>query len=202
MMARIHYVLGDATRPQGPAGPKIIAHVCNDIGGWGAGFVLALSRWDDTPERVYRQMAGQDALVLGEVHYANFGPHEDDVYVANMVAQRGFKTVHNKIPLDYKALRECLDAVGDYAADIEATVHMPRIGCGLGGGEWGVVEEAILALLIDIYDVDVYVYDLPTPEAVEAHHLMDEKDKEFQEAVHELAEKCSACGQPLPQTAA
>ncbi|MEV6001124.1 Appr-1-p processing protein, partial [Streptomyces griseomycini] len=25
-------------------GVKVIAHVCNDIGGWGKGFVLAVSR--------------------------------------------------------------------------------------------------------------------------------------------------------------
>ncbi|RYD76612.1 MAG: Appr-1-p processing protein, partial [Verrucomicrobiaceae bacterium] len=41
----IHYVTGDATRPEGD-GARVICHVCNDIGGWGRGFVTALSkRW-------------------------------------------------------------------------------------------------------------------------------------------------------------
>jgi len=50
----IHYVQGDATQPQGD-GPQIIAYVCNDIGRWGKGFVLALSkRWKE-PEHAYKQ---------------------------------------------------------------------------------------------------------------------------------------------------
>jgi O-acetyl-ADP-ribose deacetylase (regulator of RNase III) len=44
---------GDATSPQAK-GVKIIAHICNDQGKWGKGFVMALSaRWSQ-PERAYR----------------------------------------------------------------------------------------------------------------------------------------------------
>ena len=39
-MTAIQYLTGDATAPTA-SGNKIIAHVCNDIGGWGKGFVLA-----------------------------------------------------------------------------------------------------------------------------------------------------------------
>ena len=34
---------------------NIIAHVCNDSGGWGRGFVLALSKKWPEPESKYRQ---------------------------------------------------------------------------------------------------------------------------------------------------
>ena len=34
MATPINYLQGDATAPQA-AGHKIIAHVCNDLGGWG-----------------------------------------------------------------------------------------------------------------------------------------------------------------------
>ncbi|EGJ73150.1 hypothetical protein STTU_0361 [Streptomyces sp. Tu6071] len=43
MTEEITYVRGDATAPRG-RGPRVIAHVCDDRGGWGKGFVLALSR--------------------------------------------------------------------------------------------------------------------------------------------------------------
>lgn len=47
------YQIGDATQPNGD-GPRIIVHVCNDVGGWGKGFVVAVSkRWRE-PERRYR----------------------------------------------------------------------------------------------------------------------------------------------------
>jgi O-acetyl-ADP-ribose deacetylase (regulator of RNase III) len=52
-MTSIHYVRGDATRPQGE-GTKIIVHCCNTVGAWGRGFVLALSRRWLSPERAYR----------------------------------------------------------------------------------------------------------------------------------------------------
>ena len=52
-MLDLQIVQGDATSPPGE-GVKIIAHVCNDVGGWGKGFVVAVSkRWPD-PEREYR----------------------------------------------------------------------------------------------------------------------------------------------------
>ena len=52
-MMNIQYVKGDATTPQGD-GHKIIVHVCNDLGKWGKGFVLAISkRWKE-PEATYR----------------------------------------------------------------------------------------------------------------------------------------------------
>jgi hypothetical protein len=47
-------LIGDATKPEG-AGVKIIAHVCNDIGAWGRGFVLALSKLSPAPERAFRE---------------------------------------------------------------------------------------------------------------------------------------------------
>ena len=50
----IIYVRGDATLPQGK-GVKIVAHVCNTIGGWGKGFVRAVSaRFGREPEKAYR----------------------------------------------------------------------------------------------------------------------------------------------------
>ncbi|WP_218034641.1 hypothetical protein [Acrocarpospora corrugata] len=62
-MAQIHYLHGDATCPQAE-GPKVIAHICHDQGGWGKGFVLAVSRRWPEPEAAYRRWY-QDHVVLG-----------------------------------------------------------------------------------------------------------------------------------------
>ena len=62
----IRYIKGDATCPQA-AGVKVIAHVCNDRGGWGRGFVLALSkRWEE-PERAYREWSKEKNFNLGAI---------------------------------------------------------------------------------------------------------------------------------------
>src|ERR1044072_1671109 len=52
-MAGISYLKGDATSPQAK-GVKLICHICNDLGGWGKGFALAISRRWDEPEEKYR----------------------------------------------------------------------------------------------------------------------------------------------------
>lgn len=148
------YVVGDATQPIGePNTNKIIAHVCNDIGGWGRGFVLAVSsRWPE-PEFRYRAW---NTRGLGDVQIVKV---DDKLYVANMVAQRDIKTVNGIPPIRYEALAACLEMLGKSAGELYASVHMPRIGCGLAGGQWSEVEPLVKDKLAR---TDVYVYDLPT----------------------------------------
>jgi len=43
MATQIQYLKGDATDPK-VHGTAIVAHICNDKGGWGKGFVLAVSK--------------------------------------------------------------------------------------------------------------------------------------------------------------
>lgn len=151
---------GDATKPAG-AGPRIIAHVCNDLGRWGRGFVLAVSaRWA-APEQRYRTWARDhegDRLPLGQVQFVDVGPQ---LWVANMVAQHGISTTNGRPPIRYDALTTCLQAVVVHAIRNQATVHMPRIGCGLAGGDWSQVEPLVRTQLCD-RGIPVTVYDLPT----------------------------------------
>lgn len=163
-MSKITYIKGDATNPQGK-GNKIICHICNDIGAWGAGFVLALSdKWKE-PEEDYLSLFNS-ALVkypkhrqLGTVRLV---PVEVDkkgfvISVANMIGQSGVNTSRRYTPpVRYPAVRDALKEVDEYARALKATLHMPRIGCGLGGGKWSEIEKIIK----DVVTVDVTVYDL------------------------------------------
>ncbi len=86
-----------------------------------------------------------------------------DITVATRIAQQGVSTDSNGVPpLRYGALRACLDKVGARAVLNKASVHMPRIGCGLAGGDWTEVEKCIRETLIDTHNVPVTVYD-PLP---------------------------------------
>ena len=157
-MATIREMRGDATRP--PAeGDRIIAHVCNDLGGWGKGFVLAVSKRWHGPEEAYRAWhrgrSGND-FALGAIQVVAVEP---SLWVANMIAQRGMKAGSNGPPIRYEAVRACLAKLAAEAIRLEASVHMPRIGCGLAGGRWEEVEPIILDELI-ARGVEVTVYDL------------------------------------------
>lgn len=158
-MSQIYYEIGDASRPIGPP-PIIIAHVCNDQGGWGKGFVLALSRrWSEPASRYRAWHAGmlRKDFGLGQVQFV---PVMDRLFVANMVAQKGYRSEEHPRPLQYGALEKCLRTVAERAVKLGATVHMPRIGIGFGGGSWDVIEPMIESTIIGA-GVWVVVYDLP-----------------------------------------
>ena len=55
--------------------------------------------------------------------------------VANMISMQGVMGESGDSPLCYVALAEALDELGRHAASKGATVHMPRIGSGLAGGD-------------------------------------------------------------------
>lgn len=158
----VKIVVGDATKPIGE-GNKIIAHVCNDIGAWGKGFVLAVNKLSQRPKNLYKFAIEKHQIKLGDIQLVLI-PEDPSIYVANMVAQHGIvKDEEGEPPIRYDSLRECLKQVYSEAKQRNATVHMPRIGCGLAGGEWNVVEKIILE---ELKDVQVYVYDLKKEESL------------------------------------
>ena len=57
----------------------------------------------------------------------------------------------------YEAIREGLRRVAEFAREHEATIHMPRIGCGLAGGSWekvaAIIEEELGGLDVTVYDL-------------------------------------------------
>ncbi|MCK5806352.1 MAG: ribonuclease Z [Lentisphaeria bacterium] len=66
----------------------------------------------------------------------------------------------------YDAIEEGLAEVAAHAERVGASVHMPRIACGLAGGEWDRVEELIQGQLL-ARGVSVTVYDLARSDAVD-----------------------------------
>lgn len=164
-------VIGDVTTPQKEKENEIVylPHVCNDIGGWGEGVVLAISRKWDNPERMYRFYMDNHitgAGCLGETVFAKCSGH---VVVCNMIAQHEYQIDANPRPLKYDALVKCMQDVateiirhrGEYIfceAPPAFRIHCPKFGSDLAGGDW----EFILALIEDIWlesGIDVVVYE-------------------------------------------
>lgn len=55
-------------------------------------------------------------------------------------------------------MQRCLTALAGHATRLTASVHMPRIGCGLAGGRWERIEPLIITALC-AQDIPVTVYD-------------------------------------------
>jgi O-acetyl-ADP-ribose deacetylase (regulator of RNase III) len=152
----INFIKGDATKPTGD-GNRIIVHICNDIGAWGKGFVMAISkRWTE-PEKRYREwFKNQDNFSHGQVQFVQVEP---SVWVANLIGQHKiYKDKSGNVPIRYEWVLAGLEKVGQFAEENTATVHMPRIGCGLAGGTWDKIEPLINETLT-AKNIGVTVYD-------------------------------------------
>lgn len=154
----ITYIKGDATRPQGE-GHKLIIHIVNDAGKFGAGFALALSRRWKIVENNYRKWFNDGVyhnknFELGNVQFVDI---DDDLCVANMIAQHNIKDYSNIPPIRYEALDSCLKKVDEVAKEHDMSIHAPRIGSGLAGGSWVKIEKLIEE---NLKDLNVTIYDL------------------------------------------
>jgi len=157
----IHYIIGDATLPRQL--PATITHVCNSVGGFGKGFVVSLRDRYPITERAYREwFAHKDSVSgegwtatgpfgLGEVQFVQVSPH---IQVANMIAQEGIRWVGGTPPIRYGSLDKCLQAVNEKSAG--RTLHAPRMGSVLSGGDW----ETIVELIEKNITMDIFIYTL------------------------------------------
>lgn len=157
----IHYLDGDATQPIGPRDDyKLIIHVCNNVGAWGAGFVLAVTKtFGAGPEMFYKRDIKAGKLTLGDTQFVDV---TNRITVANMVAQTLGRTQGPNI--DYDALKKCLQDVAMRARAHGATVHGPRFGAGLAGGKWDIIEGLINETMADL---EVHIYDYKGPGAIQ-----------------------------------
>jgi O-acetyl-ADP-ribose deacetylase (regulator of RNase III) len=159
LVERIQYLDGNALEPRG-AGARVICHVVPDRSYiWGGnGFAANVRRKFPNVQREFKIWAqsGPGKLQLGSVHFALAA---DSIWIASMVAQRGFGP--SLTPrIRYEALERCLEQVAAKASAEKATVHMPRIGTGAAGGQWELIEELIVEKLFRT-TLAVTVYELP-----------------------------------------
>lgn len=161
----VRYVTGDATCPEGE-GLKIIAHCCNNVGGWGAGFVVALSKRWLRPEMEYRAWAARHGEIkfrsmLGAMQLV---PIESDIYVANIIGQDGMgRAPDGGIPVRYNAISKGFGYIAQYATshpERKVSVHAPRLGCGLAGASWSKIEPLLDRYFV-LRGIPVTIYDLP-----------------------------------------
>lgn len=133
----------------------VIAHGVNCQGVMGSGVALAIKQrydnayvhyynlcrenmqWDNTPS----------ADLLGDVQLFKV---TDDLLVANCFTQDFFGT--HKRQVNYEAVAKCFHTLDERFTE----VNIPKIGAGLGGGDWKVIE----AIINSEFEGDVIVWEL------------------------------------------
>jgi O-acetyl-ADP-ribose deacetylase (regulator of RNase III) len=104
----------------------------------------------------------EDKLYEGE--YAKLGKidykydNRYSLYVVNAYTQYHWRLKGpDEIPLSYRALADCMEKIND--AFPGKKIAMPKIGCGLAGGDWDLVSQLIEKKLTDVDEIIVVIYD-------------------------------------------
>lgn len=141
----------------------VIPHITNNIGAWGAGFVVPLGR--RFPKAQMEYLNSKPTLGVNQwVNVENNG--EKNIWVANMCSQHGITSKStggrehvNSKPIRYAALVDCMRNVHEGSKHIrENVIFAPKFGSGLAGGNWDLIEE----LIEEIWsDHEVTIFTLP-----------------------------------------
>lgn len=144
----IKYVKGNLLE----APQKIIAHQVNCQGVMGSGVALAVRNTVPYAYIKYWEWFQLGNAKLGRTQIIHW--KDKDKYLINIFSQDDY------LPRDmrhtnYEALCKGFETIK--AGFGKEDLAMPKIGCGLGGGDWRIVS-AIIESVFD--DRDVYVYEL------------------------------------------
>lgn len=111
----------------------IIAHQVNLQGVMGAGLAKQIRLKYPEVYQSYSYWCKSGKLTLGSNQYLKVS---DGLWICNMAAQKSYG--RDKRYTNYDALRLCLRELNATAGSLP--VYLPYgIGCGLAGGDWGVV---------------------------------------------------------------
>ena len=95
-----------------------------------------------------------NTLTVGKIVWAPDSPKKK--LIANCITQEHYG-YDGHLYVDYDAIRKCMWALNAEAkVDDLGPVAMPRIGCGLAGGDWNIVSKIIM---VEFTDVTPVVYD-------------------------------------------
>jgi O-acetyl-ADP-ribose deacetylase (regulator of RNase III) len=147
----ISYVTGDLLG----ATQKVIIHGCNNRGVMGSGVARQIrDRWPNVFE-VYALKHKVFGLDLGDIlPVATL----DGKIIVNCITQDGFGRDGTRY-VDYDAIDCCFQRLNDRVTDWQVSeIAMPRIGAGLGGGDWTVIEQIISKNAKNFIPI---VYDFP-----------------------------------------
>lgn len=151
----LKYRKGDLITAAKTGEVHIIAHQCNCFCNMGRGIAPLIAKAFPEAREVDNCTAVGDKEKLGSLTMGYNREHE--IFIFNLYGQYGhWKKEDGSINTDYDALRRSLTEMAKWL-DEEDTIGLPKLGCGLGGGEWNIVEKIIEETLSGL---NVTVYEL------------------------------------------
>lgn len=133
---------------------KVIAHGVNCRGAFGSGVAAQIARRFPDVKRGYFRKHHNGGWDLGQ---CQFILTDNKTIVVNMATQEAYGKAG--VHVDYEAVRRCFEQVLDYCQQAGEGLAIPKVGAGLGGGDWARIE-AIIRDCLARRDVEVDVYSL------------------------------------------
>lgn len=134
---------------------NVIAHQCNCFCNMGRGIAPLIAKAFPEAERADDKTLKGDERKLGRLSVGR--NKEYNVLIFNLYGQYGYwRKSDGSINTDYDALRSALKEMSNYLSLLDK-VGLPKLGCGLGGGDWSIVSEIIEE---ELGDFDVTIYSL------------------------------------------
>jgi O-acetyl-ADP-ribose deacetylase (regulator of RNase III) len=131
----MRYVKGDLLNGQ----HKVIVQGCNCLGAFGAGLALQIKKKYPNVYDAYSLRHRVFGLNLGEIIPVQT---LDGKVIINAITQQNVGSHTRQV--DYNAVEECFIKINNKVEDWEVDeISLPRIGAGLGGGDWNIIESII-----------------------------------------------------------
>lgn len=133
----------------------IIAHCVNCRGAFGSGVAGQIAKLYPGAKTAYIMVHERSGWQLGKIQFIQVAANPD-LIIANVAGQDDYGT--DRVQVDYSALAIGLEKVFKFAELEDLPVALPKIGCGLAGGNWETVERIITMLLMK-YPIGVTIYE-------------------------------------------
>lgn len=143
----INYIQGDLFDTDA----EIIAHGCNCRGGFGSGVAKIIATKYPKARFYYLDKFDEDGWKLGDIQPVM---QWNGKYIVNCATQDAYLP-RNECHADYDAIRLAMSRLKEFAMSKNMKIAIPKIGAGLAGGDWNIIESILNDVFSD-YDVTVY----------------------------------------------
>ena len=120
----------------------VIAHGCNCFCTMGSGIALQIKKEFPSAYIADCNSTKGDINKLGQITYSLLDHgFRKPLFIVNMYTQ--YQYGRDKRYADYDAIKSCMIKLGERFSAVGVKIGMPKIGCGLGGGDWNIVSKII-----------------------------------------------------------
>lgn len=117
----------------------VIVHGCNAKGVMGSGVALAVKDKYAKAYTSYKTFEESKGLRVGGVNLVNI---TKKLYVANAITQASYGRDSEVRYVSYGGVLTCFEKLNEHFP-LNIPFHFPKIGAGLGGGDWEVISSLI-----------------------------------------------------------